>query len=214
MRDALSSRCSAQCTLDRTRCDQMQTIYIDDPAWQTTFPRLVAPRRDEWLPGLLLRCDEVNGWGSRTTLAHLLRPGPEKFHRCWRTGTPNLIVIPHSSLNLDYLAQLLAAPTSALLATTYHAELARIYDTARPLPRHLNPSFSFHVCPACLVEARLLQRTLTLPHNTFCPQHQVAFVGTCQCGTALQLFHRQALPFTCHTCGLHWAHLPRIKASP
>src|SRR5712692_4669670 len=131
------------CALDSAGCDPMQTIYIDDPAWQTTFQHLVAPQHDEWLPGLLLRCDEVNHWESRATLAHLLRLGPEKFHRCWRTGTPNLIVIPHSSLNLDYLDQLLAIPASALLATTYHAELARIYDTAKPHPRHLNLSFSF-----------------------------------------------------------------------
>jgi hypothetical protein len=192
----------------------MQTIYIDDPAWQTTFPHRVAPEHDEWLPGLLLRCDEVNYWGSRTTLTHLLYPGPEKFHRCWRTGTPNLSVIPYGSLNLDFLAQLLAIPTSVLLATTYHTELARIYDTAKPHPRHLNPSFSFHICPVCLAEERLLQRTLALPHITSCPEHHVALLGVCQCGTPLRLFHRQACPFTCHNCGRDWADLPRIKAAP
>lgn len=194
----------------------MKWVFLHQPAWQTTFPHRIEPLPDEWLPGLLLRCDEVNHWGSRTTLAHLLRPGPEKFHKCWRTETPNLIVIVRKALNLNYLAQLLALPTSALLATTYGAELTRIfgYSLTRPLPRHLNPSFSFHLCPACVAEARLLRRTLTLAHITLCPEHQVALLNTCQCGTALRLFHRQARPFTCHTCGLDWADLPQIEAMP
>lgn len=42
----------------------MKPITIDDPAWYTTFPHLVEPREDEWLPGLLLHCDEVNHWQS------------------------------------------------------------------------------------------------------------------------------------------------------
>jgi hypothetical protein len=41
----------------------MPSIHISDPAWQTTFPFLVAPYEDEWLTGLLLRCDEANHWG-------------------------------------------------------------------------------------------------------------------------------------------------------
>src|SRR6266849_1933612 len=117
----------------------------------------------------------------------LLRLGPEKFHRFWGAGTSNLIVIPYGSLNLDYLAHLLPKTTIDLLATTYPAQLARIYDTAKPHPRHLNLSFSFHVCPLCLVEARLLLRTLTLPHITSCPEHHVALVGMCKCGTPLRL---------------------------
>src|SRR6266852_2233977 len=119
--------------------------------------------------------------------ADLLRPGPEKFHCCCRSGAPNLIVIPDGSLYLDYLAQLLTITTSALLDTTYHPDLARIYDTEKQHPRHLNLSFSFHVCPLCLVEARLLLRTLTLPHITSCPEHHVALVGMCKCGTPLRL---------------------------
>jgi len=51
----------------------MEPIYISDPAWQTTFPHLVAPLDDEWLAGLLLRCDEVNGWDSGETVSSLLR---------------------------------------------------------------------------------------------------------------------------------------------
>jgi TniQ len=192
----------------------MDSVSLDDPAWQTTFPHLVSPLDDEWLPGLLLRCDEANHWGSRATLAHLLRPGPEKFHRCWRTETPNLAVIARRSLNLDYLAQLLALPKSTLLATTYHAELTRIYGGSRLIPNHLNPSFSFHLCPACVAEARLLRRSLALAHLTLCPEHQVTLLNICQCGPALRLFHRQACPFSCHICDLDWADLPKIEAAP
>jgi hypothetical protein len=49
----------------------MARIHLTDPAWQTTFPFLVEPREHEWLTGLLLHCDEVNHWGSGTTLAHI-----------------------------------------------------------------------------------------------------------------------------------------------
>jgi hypothetical protein len=38
----------------------MPPLHISDPAWQTAFPFLVAPYEDEWLTGLLLRCDEAN----------------------------------------------------------------------------------------------------------------------------------------------------------
>ena len=69
----------------------MRDSDVNAPAWQNTFPHRVMPLPDERIPGLLLRCDKVNHWGSRTTLTHLLSPGPEKFHRCWRTEMPNLI---------------------------------------------------------------------------------------------------------------------------
>ncbi len=203
-----------QCALDSASCDPMQTIYIDDPAWQTTFPRPVAPQHDEWFPGLLLRCDEVNQWGSRTTLAYLLHPGPEKYHRCWRTETPNLTVIQPNSLNLDFVAQLLALPTSTLLATTYHAELTHLYGQTKPRPHLLSPSFTFHLCPQCISEARMLRRTLALPHITICPSHHIALVERCPCGAPLHLFHQQAPPFTCHICGRDWAELPQLQTDP
>lgn len=191
-----------------------QRISQSDPLWQQTFPHRVMPLPDEWLPGLLLRCDEVNHWECRTTLTHLLSPGPEKFHRCWRTETPNLIVIQPSSLNLDSLAQFLALPVSALLATTYHTELARLYGESRLHPKILNDAYSLRICPQCLAETRILRRTLTLPHITHCPNHLLALLSKCQCGAPLHLFHRQAHPFTCYTCGLDWAELSRIEAAP
>ena len=191
----------------------MHQVQIADLAWLTTFPHRVMPQDDEWLPGLLLRCDEANHWASRTTLTHILHPGPEKFHRCWRTQTPILIVIQPCSLNLDYLAQLLATPKNTLLATTYHAELARLYGTATPHPKYLQQTLPFHICPLCIAEKHLLHRALALPHITSCPLHQVTLLQHCQCGTLLSLFHQKARPFTCSTCGQDWAELPRVKAS-
>lgn len=192
----------------------MNKIFLNEVAWKNTFPHRVLPLPNEWLPGLLLRCDEENGWGSKTTLAHLLAPSAEKFHRCWRTETPNLVVIQPSSLNLDSLAQFLALSKSDLLATTYHTELARLYGESRLHPKLLNPSYSLRLCPQCLAEERILRRTLTLPHITHCPAHLLTLRTQCQCGAPFRLFHRQAHPFTCHTCGLDWAELPRIEAAP
>lgn len=192
----------------------MEKLVPNNPIWHQTFPHLLTPLPDEWLPGLLLRCDEVNHWRSRTTLAYVLSTGTEKFHRCWRTPTPNLVVIQPFSLPLDSLAEYLALPTNVLLATTYHLELMRLYGPTQLYPKLLNASFAFHLCPACLAEARLLQRTLTLPHLTLCHKHRIMLLAQCQCGTVFHLFHRQTQPFTCHICGGDWAKLPQIKATP
>ncbi len=166
------------------------------------------PLTDEWLPGLLLRCDEVNHWESRTTLTILLAPGPEKFHRCWRTENPYLVLIQPFSLNLAYLAQRLSVPTTTLLATTYQRELLRLYSSEKPHPRLLGASFTFHLCPVCLSEARLLRRLLALPSITHCPVHQVKLLSQCPCGTSLLLFRASTRPFTCER---DWANLPQIK---
>jgi hypothetical protein len=182
---------------------QLEPIYPYDSAWLSTFPHWIAPQPGEWFPGLLLRCDEVNHWECGTTLAHLLRSSSGYHLR----GKPSWIVVPTSVLEL--LAQLLAIPVSTLLATTYQSELARLYDTSSPHATFLSRSFPFHLCPDCIAEERILRRIVALPHINCCPFHRVALVGTCQCGTLLQPFPRQALPFSCRRCGLDWAELPR-----
>jgi hypothetical protein len=162
----------------------MQRIFLSDPTWQMTFPHRVAPRPEEWLPGLLLRCDEVNGWGARTTLAHILSSGREKFHRCWKTDTPDLSVILPNSLNIRYLAQLLAVPAQTLLDTTFQAGIIRIIGVHRLHPRYLAHKFLFRVCPACIAGDRMLRREVVLPYLQFCSKHSLAFVHTCQCGSS------------------------------
>ena len=183
----------------------MARIPFSDPAWKTTFPFLVEPRENEWLTGLLLHCDEVNRWGSGTTLTHLC-------HLNDQSAKSTSTFIAPSGLELSALADALAVPHEALVATTYQAELARIYGVANPHALLLSTSFSFRLCPACVAEDRLLTRTLVLPHITICPRHQIVLVNLCLCGTPLRPFHWRALPFRCFKCGLSWAELPCTKA--
>lgn len=185
----------------------MHRIHLTDPAWQLTFPFLVTPCKDEWLMGLLLRCDEANHWGSGTTLTHILRMNE-------RTAKNNLSLIVPSGVRLEDLAQALAVSPHALLATTYQEELTRIYDVVNPSPLLLNTSFSFRLCPVCVEEHRLLSRVLALEHITLCPQHQVMLVDTCPCGAPLRPFSSLARPFTCYKCGRDWTKLPRREALP
>jgi TniQ len=186
----------------------MQTIYISDPEWQETFPHRVAPLPDEWLPGLLLRCDEVNDWDSGKTLMHLRRSTKWKYEMY----DPKLIV--PSSLKFDHLAQWLAVPQVDLLATTYLLELARCYRTSNLFTRHLTAPFELCLCPACLAQKRLLRRIFALPGITCCPVHHLELVNACRCGTQLQLFTKGKQPFTCHTCSLDWSSLPLLAAKP
>ncbi len=184
----------------------MQTIHIYEAAWSTTFPNLVTPLKDEWFPGLLLRCDVVNDWSNGTTLAHLLRSVNSYPLR----GKPNWIVVPATVLEL--LAQLLAKPTRKLVATTFNEELARLYNTSSPHSTYLNRSFLFHICPDCIAEKRLLYRIFALPNITCCPFHKIQLVKSCQCGETLQIFHKQAPPFICKRCSSDWNILPRVSA--
>ncbi len=183
----------------------MPRIHLSDPAWKTTFPFLVEPRENEWLTGLLLHCDEVNHWSSGTTLTHICR-----MHD--KPAKSSLTLIVPSGLALDDLADALAAPLPSIVATTYQAELTRIYGVADPQALLLSTSFSFRLCPACVAEERLLTRTLVLPHITICPQHQILLVNVCLCGVRLRPYHRLAPPFCCFKCGLDWAELPQKKA--
>src|SRR5229473_4357369 len=183
----------------------MARIHLADPAWKTTFPFLVEPRENEWLTGLLLHCDEVNHWGSGTTLTHIC-------HMNEKTAKSTSTLIVPSGLSLDALADALAVPHESIVATTYQAELARIYGVADPHALFLSTSFSFRLCPVCVAEQRLLTRTLVLPQITMCPWHQIVLVTTCLCGTALRPFQNQAPPFRCFKCGLDWAELPQKMA--
>ena len=72
----------------------MQPLSLGDPDWFATFPHRVSPIADEWLPGLLLRCDEANDWTSGTTFRHL-----REHAQLERLGSgPQLIVMPATLL--------------------------------------------------------------------------------------------------------------------
>src|SRR5260370_18053916 len=100
----------------------MHHIPLADPAWRTTFPHLVAPLPNEWIAGLLLRCDEANFWGSGTTLGHILRPESK------RTAMNDLSSIVPTVIDLEALAAALPVPLSALVATPSLSELAPLLD--------------------------------------------------------------------------------------
>jgi hypothetical protein len=189
----------------------MGTLCLNDVGWKTTFPHLVAPLQNEWLPGLLLRCDAANHWESGTTLAHLFRSIKSSLLK-GRKGKPGWIVVPSPAL--EYLAQVLAVPVSMLLATTYQAELTRLYAPSGPHEAQLSRIHPLRLCPACVAESRLLRREFVLPHIQFCPCHEVELVSICQCGAVLQLFSPYEQPFLCHDCGWEWARLPLFPAPP
>ncbi len=186
----------------------MHDIHISDPAWRTTFPYLVAPLPNEWLAGVLLRCDERNCWGSGTTLGYVLRPGSKQ------SAMNELSTIVPTVIDLERLSHVLSLPVSRMVATTYLAELARLYGNEHLHAKLLSSSLTFHVCPACLAEERKLARWLTLPHIMHCPEHHLALVSSCSCGAALRLFHRKARPFTCPKCGRDWKNLPHLQGDP
>jgi hypothetical protein len=187
-------------------------VHLAQPAWCLTLPHRVAPLRDEWLPSLLLRCDEVNHWGSATTFSQILRPNHDISRKKLVTDMSYLVV--PSLLHLDSLAELLAVSLRTILATTYQSELAHIFNPSPPRSQQLGLSSSFRLCPECIAQQRLLKRTLVLLNITCCLEHQVMLQDTCTCGAALQVFHHRAQPFTCYKCGLHWAELPRSPADP
>jgi len=185
----------------------MQYIHIDTPVWQNTLPCRVIPFPDEWLSGLLLRCDERNHWSSGTTSAYLLRDSTRNTSQL-----PHFLIPP--AFLLEDLADIIAVPIQSLFATTYLSEMTRIYNLSRmPHSMLLNSSFSFRLCPDC-ARHRLLKRTLMLPNLSICPLHSGLLCQKCPCGTVQRLFCRQARPFSCSRCGLDWAAFPRITGSP
>lgn len=181
----------------------MQPITINDPAWYTTFPHIVAPLKDEWLVGLMLRCDQVNIWESGATLAYLL----DASYTSRLTRGFRLLKEEH----LAKLAGVLALPLASIVATTYQAELARLYEGADQHPQLSRSRLPFHICPLCVAEDRRLSRWLTLPGISHCPQHQILLIERCQCGNPLLPFDRYTLPYTCFGCNLNWARLPRVS---
>jgi hypothetical protein len=125
-----------------------------------------------------------------------------------------LSTIVPTVIDLEKLSHVLSVPVSRMVATTYLAELARLYGNEHLHAKLLSSSLTFHVCPACLAEERKLARWLTLPHIMHCPEHHLALVSSCSCGAALRLFHRKSRPFTCSKCGLDWKNLPNLQGDP
>jgi len=159
----------------------MHLISFDEDAWTSTFPRRVTPLADEWLSGLLLRCDEMNYWPSGATNAYLLRNSTYNASQ-----STYHILIPPLWL-LDDLSELLLVPLQLLHTTTYLPELTQIYHLSKlPCSTLLNSSFSFRFCPEC-ARSRVFRRALMLAHLPCCPLHRLAWCQQCLCGTPQRL---------------------------
>lgn len=185
----------------------MQTISISDPEWQETFPHWVAPLPDEWLFGLLLRCDEVNAWGSGTTQTHWLRLTRGQ------SGVAMSNFVVGTFFHMGTLARLLGLSERSLLATTYYLELARLYTPVQPQGRQLIPDLKLRCCPECVAQKRLIRRTCMLPQIRSCLVHKVKLLSQCPCGRG-RLRARTMLeePFVCDYCNTRWEDFPRIVA--
>lgn len=188
--------------------DVRASIQPGEPEWLTTFPHVVTPLRDEWLPGLMLRCDVANGWSSGKTAQDVSRMSTG----CRTLARPALhIVAP--TFDLPLLAVALGIPLQALEATTFKVALRQLYPAASLHTRLLGPIPAFRVCPACVAERSYVSRTLALPHIESCLHHSVLLQGVCRCGNPLQLFAPERSPFTCSTCSLPWGALPQVRVT-
>jgi TniQ len=191
--------------------DRTAGIAGGDPRWTETLPHRVVPQEDEWLPGLLARCDEANGWPAGT-VARLLCPRQTAGYRL--ASPAHFVTAP--GLDLAYLATLLALPLGRVEATTWRQALTRLHGTllsTGEVGRLLAPPFVFLVCPRCVAEHRLLARWLALPLLGSCPRHGVLLRRRCRCGAGLHPFRRTALPFICAECRRPWAALPAQRAT-
>src|SRR4051794_14836295 len=107
----------------------------------TPFAVTVAPQPGEFLPGLLLRGDEQNGFPAGTTASMVRRhdSGTRQY------GRASLYVLA-TTLDLPELAALHATTLDAIEATTYRAELPRLFGPNVSALR-LGVAGRFSVCP-------------------------------------------------------------------
>ena len=149
-------------TCSNRKKTMQEILHFSDPAWLCILPRRVAPSQEEWLLGLLLRCDEINHWECGIMLTYL--------HGKTSWSTKSHWIVPPPTL-LDALTNILNVSLPILLKTTYLLELSRCYGTPYPNMAQLGSPFMFRLCPQCVGECQLLMRTAILPHLRCCPVH-------------------------------------------
>jgi len=184
----------------------METLSLHDPDWLTTFPRRVTPIADEWLPGLLLRCDDANFWRSGTAVRYIMHTLPRSAPI--QEFNP---LIPSDGF-LKHLAKTLKIPVNLMEETTYRLELARLSGVHHPQLDRVHVWRELSICPECLAQQQVLRRSLMLSSITCCPEHSLRLRSWCQCRQNLSLFSGGE-PFACPDCGLEWKKLPREKPS-
>ena len=174
--------------------------------WGNMFPHVIAPRPNEWLPGVLLRCDMVNDWPSGATARLIADPTQPA-----KVGLVTQFIV-NTVLRLDLLAEGLGVPKETLLGTTFRQEVMQFAATKRPHVAQFGETVLFGVCPRCLAEDHLLLRNLALPFLETCVVHNLLIQRICSCGAALHAF-QEATPFTCGVCGSPWSQLPQMLAT-
>lgn len=182
-----------------------------DTRWSASLPHLVSPLPDEWLPGLLLRCDEANGWPVGTTASLVV----DAHHTNKLRGQhrPRSFVMARA-LDVPKLADITDRPVAEIVETTFGAALLALFpaaDFSVSTDRFLAVVSYWRICPACVAEQRLLGRFLALPLVEHCPLHGIAFVSECRCGVPLDPVKVGGRPFACHACGSSWDDLPRVQ---
>lgn len=135
----------------------MSDFTINDSTWQGTFPHLVSPLADEWLPGLLLRCDQANGWNSGIAQSFIRLSDKYLYQQ------PETYVFAED-LDLEVLAHYLAIPSpSTLLETTFRSALWGLYGTDRTheMRNELSSSKEEHAQP--LIDPATEQQSRSVP---------------------------------------------------
>jgi len=192
------------------------TISVSDERWWTTLPHRATPQPDEWLPGLLLRCDEENGWPSGT-VARMAFPTrhPSGGHRPVRASCLLGLMADEADADLRGLAALLRLDVTDIAVTALGPPLARLFPPASgrhgDAARALGATPALRVCPRCVAERRLIARAHAVPLLRSCVRHGVLLVGRCACGAPLTFFGG-APPFSCSACYRRWDELPVARA--
>lgn len=187
----------------RISLDRARASDDSDASWYSTFPELVLLRKNEWLPGALLRCDDANGWPPGTVARYGFVPSTG-------LGTLNrsVLFLVATTFDLRLLADAMAYLPAAVNQTTFRPELSRLYGTSTPNARLFGVVSPFHCCPLCMRAARYLSRELLIPWIEHCPYHHVRLRSRCDCGARLRPFPKHAVAtFTCASCGTAWADL-------
>src|SRR5258708_2819787 len=182
----------------------LSSVATGEPTWGATLPHLIVPHADEWLLGLLLRCDLANGWCAGTT-ARLVAVAPLAESPRVSPG----FFITATLFDLKRLAELIAVPAIAVADTTFKDALGRFNTARRPHARTLGAPTRLRVCPACVAEDRLLLKSSVLTGLSTCTVHQLMLQSRCACTSALFPWGKRTQPFTCGACGQSWDNLPR-----
>ncbi len=188
----------------------------------TAWPALqvaVTPRRDEFMPGLMLRDDEKNDFPPGGTASIVRRHDASTS----QLGKSSLGILG-TLFDREGLASLNGLEPGAVTALTWRAELERVFGPGVAASR-LGLKRRLSICPACVrPPLRLIRRQTALPLMHGCEVHGIWLRTACVCGAPIEPFGRVVdrrdpegrliAPFHCQSCGRPWESLPRQPLGP